>query len=216
MVTNFVKIGAVVCMAAIRFIFSSPVCWGKSPSGPLVIRKKIVAPPIKQDQRNSTKNTGGNIVQLKPKMEITVNQNLTAGQRKLMADTRIPGNVRPLYEPKGKIDPFKPLLNETPSVNADTLVYVEPINRNKTEIEKIDLSQLRLTGIVLAESGNKAVVREASGRGHIIAIGTYIGLHGGRVTRVLKDKVIIEEKMKNVMGKIFPKETELKLNKKDS
>lgn len=41
-------------------------------------------------------------------------------------------------------------------------------------------------------------------QGYITGGGTYIGLHGGRVTRVLKDKVIVEEKMKNVMGKIFP------------
>ena len=80
-------------------------------------------------------------------------------------------------------------------------------------LEKIDLSQLSLTGIILAVSGNKALVQEASGRGHVISTGTSIGIHGGRVTEVQKDRVIVKEKMKDVMGRIFFQETELKLNK---
>jgi len=64
---------------------------------------------------------------------------------------------------------------------------------------------------ILAASGNKALVQEASGRGHVISEGTYIGIHGGKVSAVLKNKVIIEEKMKDVSGRLFLQKTELKI-----
>lgn len=69
---------------------------------------------------------------------------------------------------------------------------------------------MKLTGIILAASGNKGLVREASGRGHIISSGTC----GGRVTGIQKGKDIVKEKMKDVYGKILIAKRELKLNKK--
>jgi Tfp pilus assembly protein PilP len=44
--------------------------------------------------------------------------------------------------------------------------------------------------------------------------GTRIGTHGGRVAEVLKDRIIIKEKMKDVLGRMFFQNTELKLNRK--
>ncbi len=73
---------------------------------------------------------------------------------------------------------------------------------------------MKLTGIILAAGGNKGLVQEAAGRGHVISKGTYIGARGGRVASVQKGKVIVEEKMKDVYGKILIAKIELKLNKK--
>jgi Tfp pilus assembly protein PilP len=94
--------------------------------------------------------------------------------------------------------------------------YADTDKKGTTPLEKIDLSQLKLTGIILAVSGNKALVREVTGRGHVISEGTPIGTHGGRVAGVLKDKVIVKERMKDLTGRFFFQETELKLNKPDS
>ena len=124
-------------------------------------------------------------------------------------------NPRPLYNPSDKADPFKPLIKETPKFISESGEYADTDHRGTTALEKIDLSQLKLTGVILATSGNKALVREASGRGHVISEGTLIGLHRGQVTGVLKDRVIVKEKMKNRRGRFFFKETELKLNKKN-
>ena len=83
--------------------------------------------------------------------------------------------------------------------------------RNRKNLR--NMAQLELTAIILAASGNKALVREASGRGHVISEGTYIGTHRGRVADVLKDKVIVKEKMIDLKGRFFFQKTELKLNK---
>jgi type IV pilus assembly protein PilP len=119
-----------------------------------------------------------------------------------------------LYDPKGKIDPFEPLFKETPNMKTALSTYADTDREKTTDLEKIDLSQLRLTGIILATSGNKALVQEASGRGYVISKGTYIGIHGGRVAAVLGDKIIVEEKMKDMKGRFFFQKTELKIRNK--
>ena len=129
------------------------------------------------------------------------------------ADAATSRRLRPLYDPADKVDPFEPLITETPKKNSDSATYADTGPKGNHPLEKIDLSQLKLTGIILAASGNRALVRESSGRGYVISRGTPIGTHRGRVAGVLKEKVIVKEKMKDPRGKFFFKETELQLNK---
>ena len=62
-----------------------------------------------------------------------------------------------------------------------------------TPLERIDLSQLKLVGIILASSGNRALVEESSGKGYVIKTGTYIGVNSGKVVKIRKEKVVVEE-----------------------
>lgn len=115
------------------------------------------------------------------------------------------------YNPAGKIDPFEPLFKEQPVVTeAKRVVKKRP---PRTPLEKIDISQLKLVGIVLAPSGNKALVQEASGKGYIIKKGTYIGTNSGRVVDIQKDNVVIEEEVADVLGKVITRKKEIRLPK---
>ena len=119
---------------------------------------------------------------------------------------------RPFYDPAGKIDPFEPLFMETAKKRTENrLEYAESIHGAITDLQKIDLSQLALTAIIRAASGNRALVREASGRGYIIVNNMRIGRHRGRVVAILKDRVVVEEKMKDVYGEIHFQKTQLRL-----
>ena len=62
-----------------------------------------------------------------------------------------------------------------------------------TPLEQIGLGQVTLTGIVQAQSGNRAMVKDASGKGYVLRKGTYIGLHSGRVEKITGDRVIVVE-----------------------
>jgi Tfp pilus assembly protein PilP len=174
--------------------------YAKSLAEPIIIRKKIVD----QTANNKTHETNAetefdlNMDFLKPKSDVSI----------------ITSKVLPPYNPKGKENPFKPLFRETPKRKPKPPTPVDPERKHKTALEKIDLSQLRLTGIILAASGNMALVQEASGRGYVISKGTYIGTLGGRVSAVLKDRVIIDEMMKDDMEKVFIQKTEMKINSK--
>ncbi|MGD2271313.1 MAG: pilus assembly protein PilP [Desulfobacterales bacterium] len=115
------------------------------------------------------------------------------------------------YNPAGKIDPFEPLFKEQPVVTQAKRVVKKRTPR--TPLEKIDISQLKLVGIVLAPSGNKALVQEASGKGYIIKKGTYIGTNSGRVVDIQKDNVVIEEEVADVLGKVMTRKKEIRLPK---
>lgn len=121
------------------------------------------------------------------------------------------------YDSKGKVDPFIPLVKEEPvKVEKTELIDAKADareKRTKTPLEKIELSQLELKAIIMAPSGNKALVEETNGKGYIIRKGTYIGRHDGRVLRILKDKIVVEELTENHEGKMIAREKEIKLPK---
>jgi len=117
----------------------------------------------------------------------------------------------PVYNPQGRIDPFIPLFKEEGPLAGDEKEKKGRIPR--TPLEMIDLGQLKLVAVMRAPSGNKALVEEASGKGYIIAKGTYLGVNSGRVVKILKDRVIIEEKVESIVGKSTIQERELKLQK---
>jgi len=113
-----------------------------------------------------------------------------------------------IYNPKGKLDPFTPLYKEKPETGK------KPIRRTpRTPLEKIALSQLKLAAVILAESGNRALVEEASGKGYIIKTGTYIGTKSGKVIKITSDRIILEEEVEDLLGNIVKKEKQLKLQK---
>jgi len=116
------------------------------------------------------------------------------------------------YIPTGKIDPFIPLFKE------EQVVAVAKSTKKRrrghlTPLEKVDLSQLKLLGVILAPSGNRAMVSEVNGKGYVVTLGTYMGISSGRVIEILKDRIIVEEEVENILGKISLRKRELKLQK---
>jgi type IV pilus assembly protein PilP len=122
----------------------------------------------------------------------------------------IPGTTG-YYNPEGKLDPFSPLFREKPVAIA--VKKVKRPTKPLTPLEKVDLSQLKLVGIVIAPSGNKALVKEASGKGYIVKKGTYIGIHSGKIVEIKQDRVIVEEEVEDIYGKISATKKTLQLQK---
>lgn len=117
------------------------------------------------------------------------------------------------YDPKGKIDPFVPLFRT--SVGEQTKNKQRPKGRLPlTPLEKIDLSQLKLVGIINGPREKLALVEEASGKGYIVRKGTYMGVHAGKVVEILNDKIQVEEEIANVLGKTTRRMRELTLQKR--
>ena len=121
-----------------------------------------------------------------------------------------PPKISDLYNPEGKLDPFAPLIKEKP-VNLPVKNRKAVRRKLLTPLEKLDLSQLKLVGILRAQSGNKALVEEESGKGYIIKKGMYIGIHSGKVTKILPDRIIIEEEVEDIYGKVSVRKKEIKL-----
>ena len=122
-----------------------------------------------------------------------------------------------VYDPTDKIDPFRPLFTDTPAAEPDEMDR-EPVKRREkrkpmTPLERVDLSQLSLVGVVSSPEKNRALVEEMNGKGYIVSIGTYIGINSGKVVQILRDRIVIEEEVEDVLGKISLKKRELKLQK---
>jgi len=117
------------------------------------------------------------------------------------------------YDPAGKIDPFVPLMKEDPIMDLPDVKKKREKREPTTPLERVDLSQLKLTAIIRTPSGFKAMVEESTGKGYIVSVGTYIGIHSGKVTSILKDRVVVEEEIEDVMGAVTNHNSELKFQK---
>jgi Tfp pilus assembly protein PilP len=95
------------------------------------------------------------------------------------------------YNPKGKIDPFKPLVREVVAKKESRQMPV----MGATALERIGVEQMRLVGIGSYDNTRIAVVTDPKGKSYILMRGTAIGTNRGRVADILSDQIIIEEVM---------------------
>lgn len=121
------------------------------------------------------------------------------------------------YSPEGKMDPFKPVLGTDEPESATDRVGQEKEKREKripqSPIEMVDLSQLKLTAVILAPGRNLAMVEDATGKGYIVKKGTYIGNREGRVTEISPDRLIVTERGTDDLGKPISEIREIQLPK---
>lgn len=116
-----------------------------------------------------------------------------------------------LFNPQGKLDPFEPLFQAKPIA----LAAKKKKRRSgpPTPLEKVSLEQLKLVAIVRTQNENKALVQEATGKGYIVKKGTYIGLNSAKIIKILKDRIIVEEEVEDVYGKVTVSKKSLQLQK---
>jgi Tfp pilus assembly protein PilP len=136
---------------------------------------------------------------------------LAAGLKKLLSV-----ETEYAYEPEGKTDPFAPVFDsgEPEDLEGNKDKQEEREKRiPQSPIEMVDLTQLKLTGVILAPSGNRALVQDATGKGYVVQKGTYIGNREGQVTEVLSDRLIVSEKTRDDLGRPVTEAREIKLPK---
>jgi type IV pilus assembly protein PilP len=103
---------------------------------------------------------------------------------------RSDGPGSPRYSTLGKRDPFRPLgfgvTEDVPEhCRAETL----------SPLQQVNLSQLKLVGIVWKIDEPKAMVEDSTGLGYVIKLGTPIGecQYDGKVKAIRPSEVVIEE-----------------------
>jgi len=194
-----VFIGYIVCV-----ICFFPFLWGcEKPSEPPLKSKQITKKIVVEKKDLQKATAPADISNSKPKVVAEKSQTAPKTIRPEMTD---------FYNPEGKLDPFEPLFKkETVSV----AVGKKKIKRRKplTPLERINLSQLTLVGIIQASSGNRALVQETTGKGYVVKKGTYIGTNSGKIVQILKDRIIIEEESEDIYGKVSIIKKPLKLQK---
>ena len=122
------------------------------------------------------------------------------------------------YDPSGRIDPFQPLFTKGRDGEVASVKESRPTIRQSriarlTPLEKLDISQMKLVGVVSIPGRSMGLVEEASGKGYVVRKGTYLGVNSGQVVEIAGDRVVIEEEVENFLGKIVVRTRELKLQK---
>lgn len=112
------------------------------------------------------------------------------------------------YEPGGKRDPFfSPLhrVTEAPTIPDEA----------RTPLQRLDLGQFKLVGVILDAREPKALVEDNSGLGYIVTRGTLIGSKGGVIRDIEPRRVVVEEAEIDFYGKRQVHERELNLTVAD-
>ncbi len=124
------------------------------------------------------------------------------------------GDAQQYYVSKGRPDPFAPFVSgeEREEEEGKGGNELRP-DHVKGPLEKMRLSQLRLTAVMKTPGRNLALVEEASGKGYVVKKGTYIGDQGGKIVEILSDAIVVEEKYRDAFGNVAVRKKELKLQK---
>jgi type IV pilus assembly protein PilP len=112
----------------------------------------------------------------------------------------LPVKAEPSYDPTGKPDPFQPpVLEQTQQA------------KQLFPLEKFEVSEFQLVSTVSGSRGKKAMVQDPSGKGYLIKVGTPIGKNQGRVVAIADRQILIEEKIKDFLGREKSRTVPLKM-----
>jgi len=119
------------------------------------------------------------------------------------------------YDPRGKIDPFKPFVRlEVPTPTAKK-GSEKKLTGALTPLQRVSLDKIRVTGIAGSSTKRVAMVEDGVGKGYLVYVGTVMGMSEGRVIQILPDRVIVEEKLEGSKGKERSHRVALKLHKEE-
>jgi type IV pilus assembly protein PilP len=107
------------------------------------------------------------------------------------------------YDPEGKRDPFLSPFYRRPE---------QPmLEEAQTPLQRFDLGQLKLVGIIMEAREPKALIEDSSGLGYIVTKGTPIGSKGGTIKAIEPRRVVVEEYEVDFYGNRQPQERALPL-----
>jgi len=117
----------------------------------------------------------------KPKKTKAVASKTAAG-----ADTEEKAEAAPefRYDPEGKPDPFKSYVRQLTAIQEADL---------SSPLQRFDLSQLAVTGIVWAAERPRALIEDPTGKGYVVQTGAAIGKNRGRIVHIGDNRVTVKE-----------------------
>jgi len=112
-----------------------------------------------------------------------------------------------VYKPRGRRDPFMPLIKPKKEKAEKGGVKV------RGTLESYDIGDFILVAIARKGDEYYALLVAPDNRSFTVKEGTIIGLHKGRVEKILDDKVIIIEHSKDYKGRMKTRQITLELRK---
>ncbi len=111
-----------------------------------------------------------------------------------------------VYEAAGRRDPFLPL--------AQIRKPVSESGQPLTPLQKFDLGQFRLIGVIIGRNEPMAMVMAPGGKAYVLKRGIKIGKNAGQVIDIREDTVVIEERFYDFAGEYRTSVQEIQLPKR--
>ena len=106
--------------------------------------------------------------------------------------------------PGARRDPFRPFTLSTRAAPARKRDHLAPL-------ERFELGQLKLVGVVGNEKNFNALIEDTAGLGYVVKVGTPIGSNEGKVIAIQREKIVIEESYVDFYGAQKKREVNMKL-----
>ena len=111
-----------------------------------------------------------------------------------------------VYNPAGKRDPFEALVLVKRAI---------PQAGELTPLQKYDLNQFRLIGIIIGKGAPRAMVVAPDGKSFILKPGIKIGRNDGTVMSITKDGVRVQERFYDFSGAVRTSMQSIQLPKRE-
>jgi len=105
------------------------------------------------------------------------------------------------YDPVGKRDPFRSFIQDNRALD----VAVE------SPLERFDLGQLEVAGVVWRGDRRRALVLDPSGQAYVVSEGDVIGKNAGRILAINDSAMLVKEKYVDFHGEQTEKEIEMRI-----
>lgn len=105
------------------------------------------------------------------------------------------------YDPAGKADPFKSFVRTEMTARVGVV----------SPLERFDLSQIEVTGIIWNADRPRALVQDPTGKGYVVGEGAPMGKNQGRVVRIDDNRVVVKETYVDFRDQASSKDVELHL-----
>jgi type IV pilus assembly protein PilP len=114
-----------------------------------------------------------------------------------------PAEMEPRTAPAIRRDPFRPF-----TLNLRTIVRRRD---NLSPLERYEIGQLKLVGVIWSIKDPAALVEDTSGLGYTVKVGTPIGANDGRVKKIAPDGIVVEEEYVDLYGAKKKREVSIRL-----
>lgn len=105
------------------------------------------------------------------------------------------------YSAKGKRDPFRSFIWDTPDESAEM----------RGPLEQFDVAQLSVLAVIWSTGNARALVQDPSGQSFIIGRGTRVGKNSGEVTKIEDNLIVVKETYEDFGGQKTTRDVEMRI-----
>ena len=120
------------------------------------------------------------------------------------AQAKKPGPA-PLYDPRGKRDPFVSFIRAEERRMAGIDAAMLP------PLQRYELGELKYVGVIWTKKGALGLVEDGEGKGYSVTVGTRIGRSGGVVSRITGKEIFVKEEFVGNRGEKIVRESGIQL-----